>query len=184
MPSTQTDRPATTLLEVSSAIRSLHKQQFGCEPAAARSYLAGRDTLICVLEDALLPAEQASVQQGDAHRVRDSRGSLQAATARCFIETVEELTGRTVHSFASAMDPQHGVVTDVFILEALDGDNATARHDAVRAEAAALVRESERMRTADTSMRRNLDAMRDGARAASRAAYADRHDPAINSGRF
>jgi hypothetical protein len=35
---------------------------------------------------------------------------LQVTTAEHFIATVETLTGRTVHAFASATDPDHGVV--------------------------------------------------------------------------
>jgi hypothetical protein len=33
----------------------LHKEQFGRGPTNARSYLAGADTLVCTLEDSLLP---------------------------------------------------------------------------------------------------------------------------------
>jgi uncharacterized protein YbcI len=186
VPGTQPDRRASTLLAVSSAITSLHKEQFGCQPVVARSHFAGADTLVCVLEDALLPAERASVQMGEAQRVRESRGSLQAATARCFVETVEQLTGRTVYSFASATDPERGVVTEVFIFESLDGEGAGGPHDSVRAETAALVRDSDRMRAEDAQIRRNLDVMRlagrDGARLDPPAAYAGRPDRAPRPG--
>jgi uncharacterized protein YbcI len=161
---TQPDRRARTLLAVSSAIATLHKEQFGCEPIAARSHFAGPDMLVCVLEDALLPAERASVRMGGAQRVRESRSSLQAAAARSFVETVERLLGRTVTSFSSATDAEQGFVTEVFLLESRDGGAAAGGHDAVRAEAATLVRESERMRSENAAMRRNLEAMRPAGR--------------------
>jgi hypothetical protein len=42
---------------------------------------------------------------------------LQVATADQFIATVETITGRTVRAFASASDPDHGVIMENFIFE-------------------------------------------------------------------
>ncbi len=72
----------SALSEVSNALVALHKSQFGRGPTRARSYFAGPDTLICVLQDALLPAERKLTELGEEGRVRDSRTALQAATAR------------------------------------------------------------------------------------------------------
>src|SRR5207248_3007784 len=58
------------LAAVSSAMVHLHKEQFGRGPTRARTNWAGNDVLICVLEDALLPAEQAMVEMDEAARVR------------------------------------------------------------------------------------------------------------------
>ena len=102
---------------VSNALVALHKEQFGRGPTAARSNFAGPDTLICVLQDALLPAERAMVEMGEAQRVRESRLWFQVATRDRFIDTVERITGRTVHSFVSATDPERDVVLEVFIFE-------------------------------------------------------------------
>jgi hypothetical protein len=52
---------------------------------------------------------------GKQQRVRESRMFLQVATADEFIATVEDITGRTVRAFASASDPDHGVVMENFI---------------------------------------------------------------------
>jgi uncharacterized protein YbcI len=46
------------LLEVSNAMVALHKEQFGRGPTRARANFAGPDALMCVWEDALLPAER------------------------------------------------------------------------------------------------------------------------------
>ena len=70
---------------------------------------------LCVLEDALLPAERAMVEMGEQQRVREARTFLQVATAGQFIATVEAITGRTVRAFACATDPDQGVVMENFI---------------------------------------------------------------------
>jgi uncharacterized protein YbcI len=96
---------------------ALHKEQFGRGPTAARTNFAGADALLCVLEDALLPAERALVAMNEHQRVRESRMFLQVATADRFIETVEALVGRKVRAFSSATDPEQGVVMEIFVFE-------------------------------------------------------------------
>jgi uncharacterized protein YbcI len=110
---TQQDR-AGALAAVSSAMVALHKEQFGRGPRRARSNFAGPDALVCVLEDALLPAELTMVEMGDQQRVRESRMFLQVATAEQFISAVEGIVGRKVHAFSSATDPDHNMVFEVF----------------------------------------------------------------------
>ena len=105
------------LLDVSNAMVALHKEQFGRGPTRAQSHLAGPDALLCVLDDALLPAERTMVAMGEQQRVRESRMFLQVATADQFVATVERITGRTVRAFASATDPDHGTVMENFIFE-------------------------------------------------------------------
>jgi len=124
----QPEAPVTTgsLSAVSNAMVALHKEQFGRGPTAARSNFAGRDTLVCVLRDALLPAERAMVEMGEAHRVRESRMWFQVATSHRFIDTVEGLVGRKVASFASATDPEHGIVMEIFVFEPHASEGADA----------------------------------------------------------
>jgi uncharacterized protein YbcI len=105
---------ANTLAAVSSAVVKLHKEQFGRGPTQARAEFAGRDALLCTLEDALLPAERAMVEMGEDQQVRESRTFMQAATAGLFIQAVEDLLGRKVRAFSSAIDPGAGVVFEVF----------------------------------------------------------------------
>jgi uncharacterized protein YbcI len=120
MPDTQSQN-GTVLAAVSNAMVALHKEQFGRGPTIARSNFAGPDTLVCVLEDALLPAERAMVEMGEQHRVREHRTFFQVATADRFTETVEALISREVRAFASAIDPDQGVAMEVFVLKPLDG---------------------------------------------------------------
>jgi uncharacterized protein YbcI len=105
------------LAAVSSAMIALHKEQFGRGPKRARSNFAGADTIVCVLTDVLLPAELATVQMSDQQRVRDTRSYLQVATAAQFTHAVEQITGRTVRAFASASDPDHNTIFEVFDLD-------------------------------------------------------------------
>jgi uncharacterized protein YbcI len=113
------------LQEVSNALVALHKEQFGRGPTKAQSHFAGADALLCVLEDALLPAERTMVEMGEQQRVRESRTFLQVATADQFIATIERLTGRKVHAFASATDPDQGVVMENFVFHPDPRHNGT-----------------------------------------------------------
>ncbi len=108
---------------VSSALVALHKEQFGRGPTKARSHFAGPDALVCVLEDALLPAERKLVALGQQSSVRDARGAFQVATADEFIAAVEQIVARKVRAFASAVDPDADVVFENFSFEPV-GSNA------------------------------------------------------------
>ncbi len=116
---TQTQRqPGGWLLQdVSNAMVALHKDQFGRGPTRVQSHFAGADALLCVMDDALLPAERKMVDMGEQQRVRETRMFFQVATADQFIKTVETITGRTVRAFASASDPDRSVVMENFIFE-------------------------------------------------------------------
>jgi uncharacterized protein YbcI len=103
------------LAAVSNALVALHKHQFGRGPTRARTHYAGPDAMLCVLDDALLPAEQALVALGAGLRVEETRLFFQSATAREFIDTVEQITGRHVRAFSSATDPQAGVVCEIYV---------------------------------------------------------------------
>src|ERR1700710_1089359 len=112
------EQPGGWLLQdVSNAMVALHKEQFGRGPTRVVSHFAGADALLCVMDDALLPAERKMVTMGEQQRVRETRMFFQVATAAQFIERVETITGRTVRAFASASDPDNGVVMDNFIFE-------------------------------------------------------------------
>ena len=105
------------LASVSAAVVALHKEQFGRGPTRARTEYAGPDALVCILEDALLPAEKALVAMGEAHRVQEARLFFQSATADQFIAVVEDLLGRKVRAFSSATDPHAGVVAEIYVFE-------------------------------------------------------------------
>ncbi len=110
----------TELQAVSNAMVRLHKEQFGRGPTHARADFAGADTLVCVLQDVLLPAEMKLVELGDQNRVRDTRNAFQAATKADFITAVEQIVDRKVAAFASGVDPDANVVFEAFYFEPSD----------------------------------------------------------------
>ena len=125
----QQPQPGGSILQdVSNAMVALHKEQFGRGPTRAQSHFAGADALLCVMDDALLPAERTMVEMGEQQRVRESRMFLQVATAEQFIATVEDITGRTVRAFASATDPDRGVVMENFVLHPDDRRDGQPPH--------------------------------------------------------
>jgi uncharacterized protein YbcI len=113
---------ANDMAAVSRAMVSLHKEQFGRGPTRARSHFSGRDSLLCVMENALLPAEQKMVELGEAQRVRESRIAFQVATAGEFIAAVEQILRRKVRAFASAIDPENNVLFENFTFEPLGAE--------------------------------------------------------------
>jgi uncharacterized protein YbcI len=116
------------LTAASNAMVRLHKSQFGRGPTNARAHFAGPDTLVCVLEDALLPAERALADMGEHQRVRETRIAYQVATAPKFVTAIEEIFGRKVRAFASGTDVTEAVVFETFLFErdgaGGDGDDA------------------------------------------------------------
>jgi uncharacterized protein YbcI len=94
----------------------LHKEQFGRGPTSARSHFAGPDMLLCVLEDALLPAELKLAAMGEQQRVRESRVAFQAATYDEFVSAVEAIVGRKVQAFGSAFDVDRNTIFEAFSL--------------------------------------------------------------------
>ena len=111
------EQGSSPLQAVSNAMVMLHKEQFGRGPTSARAHFAGPDMLVCLLQDALLPAERKMVELGEQGRVRDARTAFQAATSGDFIAAVEEIVLRKVHAFASGIDPDANVVFETFHFE-------------------------------------------------------------------
>src|SRR3954447_2108306 len=112
--------------EVSNVMVRLHKEQFGRGPTRARSYFAGPDTLTCVLEEALLPAELKMIEVGEEARVRDARVAYQVATADVFIREVEGIVHRKVRAFGSAIDTRNDVLFENFFFEPRPAADGTA----------------------------------------------------------
>lgn len=81
---------------ISNALVRLHKQQFGRGPTRVRSHFINGDTLLCVLFDALLPAEKKLIELQESTRVRETRVAFAVATEAEFIATVEQIVQRKV----------------------------------------------------------------------------------------
>jgi uncharacterized protein YbcI len=102
---------------VSREMVRVYKEQFGRGPTMARTYWAGPDTLVSMLEDTLTPAERTMVKMGEHERLREARTFLQYATVDGFCEPVERLTGRKVRAFISGIDTRvEGLGVEMFVL--------------------------------------------------------------------
>src|SRR5919112_6426878 len=97
-PQVAPEEQRTLLMDLSNEMVRLHKDLFGRGPTRARSSWAGPDTLVCILEDTLTPAERNLVRMGEHQRMRDTRMYFQHATVAEFCSPVERLTGRKVRS--------------------------------------------------------------------------------------
>ena len=105
------------LATISNEMVRLHKEHLGRGPTKARTYFAGRDTLVCVLEDSLTPVERSLTEMGEYARVREIRLLFQYTAEKSFIECVEQATGRKVRAFISGIDARTDVSSETFVLE-------------------------------------------------------------------
>jgi uncharacterized protein YbcI len=108
---------ASKLAEISREMVRLYKEQFGRGPTRSRVDFAGRDLLVCTLEDTLTPAEQRLAEMGEHQRLRDLRLCFQYATEAQFCEMIERVLGRKVRAFVSGMDTGKDVAAEIFYLE-------------------------------------------------------------------
>jgi uncharacterized protein YbcI len=111
------------LLAISTAMVGLYKEMFGRGPRTARTYWAGPDTLVVVLEETLTPAERNLVAMDEHQRLRDTRLFFQYASTDTLCQTVEGITGRKVRAFVSGIDTRaDGLSIETFVLHPRDYD--------------------------------------------------------------
>ena len=102
---------------ISNEMVRLHKEHLGRGPTKARTFFAGPDTVVCLLEDSLTPVERSLTQMGEPARVREIRLMFQYTEQDSFIACVERATGRKVRAFISGIDVEQDVSSEVFVLE-------------------------------------------------------------------
>jgi uncharacterized protein YbcI len=111
-------QPETRVLsELCNEMVRIYKQIFGRGPTRARADWAGKDALLCTLEDSLTPAERRMVELGEDQRLREVRMFFQHATEDDFRASVEQITGRKVRAFVSGIDTGKDVSSEVFYFE-------------------------------------------------------------------
>jgi uncharacterized protein YbcI len=113
---------------ISQAIVQIHAEHYGKGATQAKTYVWD-NLVVTVLRDLLTVAERTLVDVDRADTVRDVRTTFQVSLEPTFRAAVERLTGRTVHSFMSQVDPANGLGVEIFVLEPLgdgDGDGPAA----------------------------------------------------------
>lgn len=124
------DPGSSQVAEISRAMVRLYKEHFGRGPVKAYSTWAGPDILLCVLEQSLTRAEKSLRDLGEHERLRNIRTFFQYATTKEFVESVEELTGRTVRSFVSGIDSHEDLSMETFVFYP-EGQEGPSRAEAV-----------------------------------------------------
>ena len=121
------EQVVSQLKRVSAAMTRIYKEQFGRGPERVHSHYAGRDAIVCFLENTLTPVERTLGTLDEHQRLRDMRMLFQYAAEQEFRRAVEEITGRKVVAFVSGIDTNADVATEVFTLEPRGLDGAGGR---------------------------------------------------------
>jgi uncharacterized protein YbcI len=111
-------------LEISNAISRLHKEFVGRGPTNSRTTIDG-NLVVCLLEGGYTRAEQTLSDNDKGDLVAAGRLGLQDAMRKAMIASVEQTTGRRVHSFMSANDLEQNLQVEVFVL-APEPDDTTS----------------------------------------------------------
>lgn len=114
------------LQAISNAMAQVYKTQFGRGPTKVKTFFAGPDAVVCVLEDTQSPAERKLVAMGEDQRLRDVRLFFQYATEDDMRGPVEQVTGRRVRAFISGIDVRADASVETFLLEPADPSDPRA----------------------------------------------------------
>jgi uncharacterized protein YbcI len=114
------------LAAVSKTMVRIYKEQFGRGPTKTRTYWAGPDVLVCVLENTFTPAEKRLAEMQEFSRLRETRTFFQYASEKDFVEPIEQMVGRRVHAFVSGIDAQRDVAIELWTFHPSDGDGRHA----------------------------------------------------------
>jgi uncharacterized protein YbcI len=110
------EAPVSPLAMVTRAMVAIYKEQFGRGPRNAHSHWTGLDAITCFLEGTLTRVERSLAERGQNERLRDIRLFFQYSAEQQFRSAVEEITGRQVVAFLSAIDAEADVAIEVFVL--------------------------------------------------------------------
>jgi uncharacterized protein YbcI len=109
------DMPASQLVQVSHVMARIYKEHLGRGPDRVHSHYAGPDAIACFLEGTLTPLERKLTTLDEHQRLRDIRTLFQYTAEDQFRLPVEEITGRAVIAFLSAIDTKADVATELFV---------------------------------------------------------------------
>ena len=87
--------------KISDEIAAIHRESYGESVLSVQTHI-NHDSVVCVLDIALLPHERKLLdQQGGEESIRAVRRAFQQAIAPTFAAAVEHTTGRRVTGFLS-----------------------------------------------------------------------------------
>jgi uncharacterized protein YbcI len=111
------DATSSVAMQISGHMTRVYKDLFGRGPKNVRTHFVGSDLILCTLTGTLTPAERAMVEMGEHQRLRDTRLYFQFAMEDTIRGGIEEIVGRRVVAFTSAMDTKADIDTEAFYLE-------------------------------------------------------------------
>jgi uncharacterized protein YbcI len=139
------------LAAISRALVQLYKDHYGKGPTKARTYMTG-DLVVCLLQGGLLQGEKTLRDAGREAAVSDSRAAMQEVMRQRFIDTVEDITERTVVTLVSGIDVRTETNAELFVLEPLELETGD-EHQALGAWAEQVRRQSRSLRDDQSALR-------------------------------
>jgi uncharacterized protein YbcI len=114
-------------MQIANEMVRLFKEQFGRGPTSARAVWSGPDAITVFLEQTFTRVEQNLATMGEHERLRETRMYFQYASVAEFCGPVEQITGRKVRAFLSAVDTSvEGLSLETFVLHP-EGSDAPSR---------------------------------------------------------
>ena len=111
----QQDPTASLSAAISTAVVRLLADYTGRGPTRACTYLNG-DFIAVVLQDTLTKGERSLLDDGETELVLASRKAYQSTMRGDLINTVEQITGRTVLAFMSDNHLDPDIAVECFVL--------------------------------------------------------------------
>ena len=106
---------------ISAALVELYAEYYDHDRTTATTYI-NDNVVVCILEDILSEGESKQIADGQSGDVIDGRMAFQVGAEDEFTAAIEDLTGRTVTAFLSANQTDPGVASELFFLEAPQGE--------------------------------------------------------------
>jgi uncharacterized protein YbcI len=105
------------LFAVTEAMVVFHQRYYHRTPVSAKAQMLDDDLLACVLGGVYNDVEKTMIELQRAPTVKDTRSAFQNAMQQKFIDTVEQLSGRTVTAFISNTHVGPDMEIELFMLE-------------------------------------------------------------------
>jgi uncharacterized protein YbcI len=110
---------------ISDAITGMYREHFGRGASRTRTVM-GADYIVCFMEDVYTPVERTLIEAGRFAAVQVRRNAFQDTMREKFSSAVEDLTGRKVVGFLSAVHVDPDLSVETFILHPDGAASATA----------------------------------------------------------
>jgi uncharacterized protein YbcI len=105
------------LAAISTAIVAILREHYGRGPMKAKTYALDDIIVVVMRGSGFTPLEQTMMDSGQPQRVVDMRHDFQHMISQRFIDTIEQLTGRTVLAFLSQAHVNPDLTLEIFFTD-------------------------------------------------------------------